>query len=399
VASLGTISRVVVATGRVEPATEVVLANKIPGRIKTVLVREGDVVEVGQPVVVFDDQEYQTQVRMAEARVVTARADVARAERALDAARARWLEIRSGARAQEIERARADLDAATRRQENAERERARARQLLDGDFIARSQYDATATEAEVARARTRAAEEALSLLRAGPKPEAVEAAWARVQEAQADLRRTESQVAAVAAELAHARAVLRTTVLTSSIEGTVSRRLVEPGEAVDIGIPLLVVGDTRAIIVRAEVDETDVGKLELGQRADVTADAYPGRVFPGKVVEIGQAVGKRKIRPDDPRRIQDMKVLETKVEIVDGRAELKLGMTMDVRIVSVYKPDVVVLPRALVPAAAGEALLEVLGAAGPERRRVTLGLRDDLMVEIVDGLRPGERIVRTGDGR
>ncbi len=68
------------------------------------------------------------------------------------------------------------------------------------------------------------------------------------------------------------------------------------------------------------MDETDVGKLALGQGAEVTAEAYPGRVFLGKIIEIGQAVGKREVTPEDPAKIQDMKGLETKIEVTEGNA-------------------------------------------------------------------------------
>ena len=103
--------------------------------------------------------------------------------------------------------------------------------------------------------------------------------------------------------------------------------------------------------MKAEVDETDVGKLALGQRTEITADAYPGRVFPGKIYDIGQAVGKRKVRPDDPAKIQDMKVLETKIEVTEGADELKLGMTVEVRILVSHRDKVLVMPKRMVPRA------------------------------------------------
>ena len=56
----------------------------------------------------------------------------------------------------------------------------------------------------------------------------------------------------------------------------------------------------------------------------MTADAYPGRVFPGRVYEMRQTVGKRKVKPEDPAKIQDMKVLEIKIEITEGGDELTL---------------------------------------------------------------------------
>ncbi|HXG03282.1 MAG TPA: efflux RND transporter periplasmic adaptor subunit, partial [Candidatus Binatia bacterium] len=330
----GTISQIVVATGRVEPVTEVVLANKVPGRVRAVLAREGDPVRVGQPIVLFDDDEFRAQRRLAEARLATARADVRRAERAVEAARARLNEVKSGARPQEVEQARAELDQARRRWENADRERVRALELYQRGLIAQAQYEAAATEAQVRQAQVRAAEEALDLLLAGPKPETVATALAQVREAEADLARVRAAVAQAQAELEHADALLRSTVVESTVDGRVTYRLVEPGTAVDIGIPLMILAAEGKVMVRAEVDETDVGKLDLGLPAEITADAFPGRVFRGRITEIGQSVGKRKVRPDSPTKIQDMKVLETKIEVGEGGEALRLGMTVDVKIIA-----------------------------------------------------------------
>jgi ABC exporter DevB family membrane fusion protein len=323
---------IIVATGRVEPFIEVALANKIPGRIKAVLVRQGDLVEVGQPLILFDDEENRTHFVLVQRRVATAEAEVTQARRALGVSQAQWVEIKSGSRPEEIERARAEVEQARQRAKNTEIERQRAKELSVRGSGSVSEYDAAETEAGVAQAKLRVTEETLKLVLAGSKPESVASARARVLEAAAGLTRAESRVAEAKAELDHAKAVLKTTVVESSVKGKVIRKMVEPGEAVDIGIPLMILGDLQKIIVRAEVDETDVAKLALGQAAQITVDAYPGRVFPGTVIEIGQAVGKRKTRPEDPVKIQDMKVLETKIEVTKGGGDLKLGMTVDVRI-------------------------------------------------------------------
>jgi hypothetical protein len=147
------------------------------------------------------------------------------------------------------------------------------------------------------------------------------------------------------------------------------------------------------------VDETDIGKLALGQKVDVSADAYPGRVFPGKIYELGQTVGKRRIRPDDPARMQDMKVLETKVEVLEGGADLKLGMTVDVRILVAYKEKALVIPKRLVPPGASQATVQVAGTGGAEARVIKLGMRDDEKVEVTSGLGPGDRVVTTRASR
>ncbi len=398
--AVGAIRQIVIAIGRVEPVTEVTVANRIPGRIKAVLVKEGDPVKIGQPIIRFDDAELAAGVRVAQARIAAVQAEVRRAASALESARARWVETKSGARPQEVEQARAELDQSRQRWENLELERKRFKRLVDGGLIAKSQYDLAETEAGVWRAKVKGAEEALSLLLAGPKPETIEAAWTRVQEAEAELRRAESQVAQARAELAHARAVLSATVVDATVNGKVTRKIVEPGEAVDISMPLLVLGDVAKVIVKAEVDETDVGKLALDQRAEITADAYPGRVFPGKIIEIGQMVGKRKIRPEDPAKIQDMKVLETKIEVTEGGADLKLGMTVDVKVLTSFKDKVVVIPKRLVPKGAQEATIRVAGPNGAsEARLIKIGLWDDQHVEVTAGLKAGERVVSSGPPR
>jgi ABC exporter DevB family membrane fusion protein len=399
VVRVGNIRQTVAAIGRVEPFTEVTLANKIPGRIREVLVKEGDIVERGQVVIRFDDAEPAAGVRMSEARIRTAQADVRRAARALESARARWVEVKSGARPQEIERARAEVAEARQKQQFSEVERNRMKRLLDGGYIARAQYDAEETNAEVWRSRVRASQEALNLLLAGPKTETVAAAWAQVQEAEAELRRAESQVHQAQAELGVARAALGSTLVEATVDGKVTRKLVEPGEAVDISMPLMILGDLQKIIVKAEVDESDVGKLSMGQKTEITADAYPGRVFPGKVYEIGQAVGKRKVRPEDPAKIQDMKVLETKIEVTEGADELKLGMTVDVRILVSHRDKVLLMPKRLVPTGAREATVRVAGPKGEEPRVIRLASRDDENVEILAGLKEGDRIIVSPRGR
>jgi ABC exporter DevB family membrane fusion protein len=396
---VGNIRQTVAAIGRVEPFTEVTLANKIPGRISEVLVKEGDQVKRGQVVIRFDDAEPAAGVQMAEARIATAQAEVRRATRALDSARARWREAKSGPRPQEIERARAEVAEARQKQHFSEVERGRMKRLMDSGYVARAQYDAEETNAGVWLARVRAAEEALNLLLAGSKAETVASAWAQVQESEAELRRAESQVRQSQAELGVARAALGSTVVESTLDGKVTRKLVEPGEAVDISMPLMVLGDLQKVIVKAEVDETDVGKLSIGQRADVTADAYPGRVFPGRVYEMGQTVGKRKVKPEDPVKIQDMKVLEIKIEITEGGDELTLGMTVDVRILVAHRDKVLVMPKRLVPPGAREATVRVAGPSGEQVRVVKLAARDDENVEVLEGLREGERIVVTAKGR
>ncbi len=119
--------------------------------------------------------------------------------------------------------------------------------------------------------------------------------------------------------------------IKSPIDGKIVAKYFEIGESVNSGVPIFRVANLEKIIVRAEIDETDIGKLHLNQIAQISSDAFQNKTFTGKVIEIGYMVGKRKIRLEDPSIIVDSKVLEAKIELKDVE-ELKLGMTVDVKI-------------------------------------------------------------------
>jgi len=189
-----------------------------------------------------------------------------------------------------------------------------------------------------------------------------------------------------------AEIVLKDLVIVSPISGQVIRTFVEEGEFAHAGRPLLTVADVRKILVRAEVDQTDIPFLKVGQPARVTADGYEGRVFAGTVVELGQAVGARQIRHEDPSKIQDRKVLETKIELKEAEA-LKLGMTVDVKIEVFKKTNVLLIPRKAVQFDRQQTYVEVEEGGKRVKRAVTIGSVDDWDAEVLQGLKVGDRVV------
>jgi RND family efflux transporter MFP subunit len=119
--------------------------------------------------------------------------------------------------------------------------------------------------------------------------------------------------------------------IKSPMDGKIVAKYFEIGESVNPGVAVFKVANLEKIRVRAEIDETDIGKLHLNQIAQISSDAFPNKIFTGKVIEIGHMVGRRKIRLDDPSLIVDSKILEAKIEL-ENTEELKLGMTVDVKI-------------------------------------------------------------------
>jgi hypothetical protein len=96
--------------------------------------------------------------------------------------------------------------------------------------------------------------------------------------------------------------------------------------------PIVTVADRSVIRVRMDVDETDVGRVMVGQAAYITADAYGARRFPGHVSRVGQQLGKPNVRTDEPTERVDQKVLETLVVLDDGH-ELPIGLRVQAFIV------------------------------------------------------------------
>ncbi len=129
------------------------------------------------------------------------------------------------------------------------------------------------------------------------------------------------------AKLDEARAMLEKTIVRSPIDGIVLRRHARAGESVSTQFdsPIVTLADRSSVRVRMDVDETDVARIRVGQPAYVTADAFGTRRFPGKVLRVGQLLGKKNVRTDEPTERVDQKVLETLVELEDGR-DLPIGL-------------------------------------------------------------------------
>jgi len=142
-----------------------------------------------------------------------------------------------------------------------------------------------------------------------------------------DHARARADVALARAHVAEAEATLDKTMVRSPIDGVVLRRHARVGESVSTQFdsPIVTLADRATVRVRVDVDEADVARVRVGQPAYVTADAFGTRRFNGRVMRVGQMLGKKNVRTDEPSERVDQKVLETLVELEDGSA-LPLGL-------------------------------------------------------------------------
>lgn len=296
-------AKLIVAAGRTEPASEEVgVGSEIDGKLKAVLVEEGQSVRRGQPVALLENSDY-------VARVDLARASLREREAALD-------RLVNGARIEERREAAAVLRETEAVLENARSELDRRRALVERGAVSRVEFDAAEREYRVALARREAAAQRSALV----------AAEARDDERQ----RATSEVERARAQLAEAQAWLEKTVVRAPIGGSVLRRKLKSGESVSSGAgnPIVVLGDCSRLRVRVDVDEADVARLRVGQDAWVAAAAYGKTRFHGRVIRVGGALGRKNIRTDEPTERVDTKILETLVEL-DAGVSLPVGLRVD----------------------------------------------------------------------
>jgi HlyD family secretion protein len=292
-----------VASGTVE-ITEADLGFQRPGRIERLDVQEGDEVAAGREMAALDRSELRAEHQVVES------------QRA--AAAARLAELEAGFRSEEIAQAREALRAAAQRAGNAAREAERARRLFEGGAISERQRDAAVTALEVAEADRAAAAERLALVETGPRREQITAQRAVVAQAAATLERVD--------------AALDQAVIHAPFAGRVTVRHREPGETVAAGTPVVSLANHADRWVRIYVRGDEVGRLSIGQPAEITADAFPERTYGGEVVYISDEA------EFTPRTVQTTEervklVYRVKVRITgDDRFDLKPGLPADVRL-------------------------------------------------------------------
>jgi HlyD family secretion protein len=245
---------------------------------------------------------------------------VASAEATLRLREADARRIHNGARDQERRDAAAAVREADAVLANMSADAQRKRGLLKELVISQAELDKAEEAYGVARARADSARERLSLVEAGSREE--------------EIARGDADVALARAALAEARAMLEKTYVRAPIDGLVFRRHRQAGESVSTQFdsPIVTLADRSRVRVRVDVDETDVSKIGEGQAAYVTAGAFGDRRFEGRVVKIGRMLGKKNVRTDEPAERVDKKILETLVELNDGR-DLPLGLRVQAFIV------------------------------------------------------------------
>ncbi len=350
----GTVVRSVVATGKIEPIIKVEIKSKANGIIEALPVEVDQLVEAGAVLVELDRENLMARVR-------ETRASLQAATAAAEAAAAQLEKSRVEAEGPDVEFARRSFE--------------RARNLFDQKLIAQAQLEEARTSLEQAENRQRAARSQLAI------------SQARVSEATANVAQARAATDRAEEELANAtiRAPLRGTILTRDVEiGSPVSSILNMGAA---ATPVVTMGDISRVFVRGQVDETDIGRVRLGQPARIRVETFKERTFEGQVTQIS------------PMGVEKDNVtnFEVRVSIDNPGSELKANMTANAEIVLEERPNSLIVPEAAIAYdAARQATVDLYDphVRGSRRRvPVKLGISSGTRTQVLEGLKQGDRVV------
>ncbi|HUV68331.1 MAG TPA: efflux RND transporter periplasmic adaptor subunit [Terracidiphilus sp.] len=244
-------------SGNIE-VIDVEVSFRMSGWVEARPVSEGELIREDDLVARLDNTELAQEVALRKAEVAAYGAE-------LDA-------LLAGSRPQEIAAAKAAVAKAEAEVERAKLEFERQKSLLERRVASEKTFEAARSTHDAAIARLEEAREQLDLVREGPRQEEIARARARLEQAKQSL--------------AVARTRLGYATLQAPLSGMILSENVEPGEYVVPGVPVVTIGDLVNAWVRAYVNETDLGRVKLGQRVCVVTDTYPDKAYPGELTFI-----------------------------------------------------------------------------------------------------------------
>src|SRR3984893_3794896 len=330
------------SSGTVE-ARNIRVGSKVGGRIDQVLVREGDSVEPGQVLITFDDKELLASLAQSRAAAEKAQREcrpeeIAEARAAAAQAKAEYDQKKNGYRQEDIAAAEADVDRAAADEERSKLDFLRYEALAKKDLVSRQQRDTAEANWKMALAQKQNAQHKLAELRRGYRPEEIAAAEARYRQSQATLEKflagnRREDVAAANAALSYDEARYRERQVLAPSASTVEILDVRPGDLIAPNTPVATLLERNQIYVRIYVPETQIGRVQLGEKAEIRIDSFPDQIFDGAVEQINQQA---EFLPRNVQTIEERvhQVFGVKVRIDDPSHRVRAGMAADVRLTS-----------------------------------------------------------------
>lgn len=347
----GPIRSLISTNGKVEPITNFEAHAPIATTVKNVLVKEGDHVREGQLLLQLDDADIRSQAARAEAQVKAAEASQA--------------ELKTGGTQEEVLTLNSQLVKARGARDLAQR---------NLDAMKKLEQQGAASPGEVRQAETTVQHAQADLNLAEQK---LKDRYSKPEVAQVEAQANEAQAAYASAEDA-----LRKSTVRAPFDGIVYSVPVKTGDFVQVGQILLQEANLSHVIVRAFVDEPDVGRLQLGQRVEVTWDAVPGRIWTGTVNTVPATV-----KPHGNRNVG-----ETTCLINNEDLRLLPNTNVGATIIVAEHKDVLTLPRDALRVDDSKPYVFQIVDDHLKRHPIEFSLQNLTRVEITSGLSQGDKV-------
>ncbi len=291
------------ASGNIE-ATNIIVSSQVSGKVLQILKDEGNKVIKNDTVIVIDPETYKLKLEEAVA--------------AKEYAQAQFNLLKEGARKEDVKQAEENLNQAQVTFNLAEKDKERMENLYQAKSITKKQYDDAVANYEIAIARLNSAKENLNKVKNLARPE-------ELKQAEANLNRAIAKVNLLQKNLNDCN-------VTSPSSGFITKKFVEIGETAGTMSSLFQVADLSSVELIIYVPETELGKVQLGQKAEITVDTYSDKTFNGKVIYISPQA------EFTPKNIQTQEertklVFAVKIKIDNPEFELKDGMPADASII------------------------------------------------------------------
>ena len=350
----GDLARSVVATGKIEPLVKVEVKSKASGIVEKILADYGDHVKTGQVLVELDKEQLR-------ASVAEARANLQAAQAAVESAQATYERNKVDAEGPDLPFLKSTVE--------------RNRKLAAEGVVSASTLDDADKAYQLGLNKQMSAQRYLAVSRA-------------------EIARSKAQVAQMQAALDSAAEDLSNSTIVSPMDGLVLSRDVEVGDAVSSILILgsqatlvMTLGDVSEVYVKGKVDEADISKVYLGQRARIVVESLKDKKFEGKVTKISP-MGVEK---------DNVTTFEVKVSIQNPTGELKANMTANAEIIMEEKHDVLQLPEAAVVYDKDRHTFVEVPApgvkTGKQKLPVRLGISNGVKTELLSGLKEGQQVI------
>jgi HlyD family secretion protein len=364
----GPLTAAVSATGNLNAVITVQVGSQVSGQIKELLVDFNSVVKKSQVIARIDPEIFLAKVGQAKADLDAVKATVLNQQAQIERSRADVENARAAHAEAKAQTAKAQVAVVDTRRDYERKTELFGRQLIAKSDLDSSQaaHDSAVAQLDSARAHEQA------------NASAIQSAIAQLRVAQAMLESARAQVEQKAAALKQTQLDLDHTTILAPVDGVVVSRQVDVGQTVAASLqaPVLftIAQDLTRMQVETSVDEADIGRINVDDRATFTVDAFPGETFVGSVTQIRKAA----------QIVQNVVTYTVIVAVPNPMGKLLPGMTANVKLVVAQKPSVLKVPNAALrfrPAGVEAAVAPGAPVAGGAPPSATL-IRDRLMREL-----------------